>query len=138
MPAPDTMLHDSMAPRDQTERFVLLATLGDPASARLCAALLESEGIEARVHSESFGPYPMTVGEMATARVWVPESRVSQAQQIMVEAEIAHVLGGVGDDRERDTGRGGPGPGAAAWRLVALTVAVIVLILAARALLRVF
>ena len=69
-------------------RFVLLASLGDLVAARVIAARLENEGIEVRIHSEAFGPYPVTVGRMAEARLLVPEDRLEEARLYMLEAEV--------------------------------------------------
>lgn len=75
-------------------RFVRLATLGDTVSANIMGARLESEGIEVRIHSQGFGPYPMTLGNMADAELWVLEDRVDEASQIMLETEVIDALAG--------------------------------------------
>jgi hypothetical protein len=75
------------------DRFVRLATVGDVATARICAALLETEGIDVRLHGEALGPYPMTIGRFAETELWVPESRVVDGRRIMLEAEVDAVLG---------------------------------------------
>lgn len=75
-------------------RFVRLATLGDTVSANIMGARLESEGIEVRIHSQAFGPYPMTLGNMADAELWVLEDRVDEASQIMLETEVIDALAG--------------------------------------------
>jgi hypothetical protein len=74
------------------ERFTLVAKLGDPGAARLSAALLDSAGIPTRLHGESLGPYVLTIGEMAVTEVWVPESMVEDAVQVLLAAEIDHTL----------------------------------------------
>ncbi len=86
--------------------------------ARICVAVLGSEGIEARVHGESLGPYRMTVGRMAVIQIWVPANTVELARKVMVEAEIEHVLGAKvldaitdedgGSNRCRGAGLGNP------------------------------
>ena len=76
----------------QKAHFVRVATLGDVSEARILAARLESEGIEARVHSEALGPYPVTVGQMAVAELWVMEDRVEDAKAILLDAELSEVL----------------------------------------------
>jgi hypothetical protein len=80
-----------MQPR--AEPFVHLADVGDMVAARVCVAVLGSEGIEVRLHGESLGPYPVTIGRMAVTQIWVPESSVDRAAEVMLEAEIEHVLG---------------------------------------------
>jgi hypothetical protein len=110
------------------ERFVPVATVGDVATARLVAARLESEGIEARVHGESLGPYPMTVGAWAVTEVWVPESRLDAAREVVLASDVDAALAG------EPATEGEPLP----IRLLALIVAVLLLILVARALLWLF
>ncbi len=90
---------------ERSEQFVHLADVGDLVSARVCVAVLGSEGINARVHGESLGPYPVTVGRMAVTQIWVPQSKIARARDILTEAEIDHVLspevrGGAIADRE--------------------------------------
>lgn len=77
------------------DRFVLLATMGDIASARVFAARLASEGIEVRLHGEAMGPYPLTVGQMAATQLWVAASRLAEANRVMLEAEVDATLGGL-------------------------------------------
>lgn len=69
-------------------RFVRLTTVGDVAVARLLVARLESEGISGRIHSEALGPYPLTIGQMAEAQIWVSEDRVADAGRILLDAEL--------------------------------------------------
>ena len=101
---------------EQTERFVHLATVGDLSLARVCAARLEAEGIEVRLRSESLGPYPVTVGQLATAEIWVPEGRLEEGGRVMLEAEVDLHLGAVESQPTQ-----GPLP---ASRLIALALAV--------------
>jgi hypothetical protein len=114
------------------EQFVHLADVGDLVSARVCAAVLGADGIEVRLHGESLGPYPVTVGRMAVTQVWVAERDRERAQQLMVEAEIDHAMGtevrgGAIADRE-----------ALPMKLVALILAGILAIAVVAAALRVF
>jgi hypothetical protein len=69
-------------------RFVMLTTVGDVATARILAARLQSEGIEVRVHGDSLGPYPVTVGAMAETQLWVMSDRVEDASRLLLDAEI--------------------------------------------------
>ena len=70
------------------EPLVLLTTVGEPAAAHLCAALLRSEGIDSRLRGESLGPYRLTVGEMAETEIWVPRSGLDEARRLTLEAEV--------------------------------------------------
>jgi hypothetical protein len=81
--------------------FVCVATTGDVNEARVLAARLEAEGIEARVHSEALGPYPVTVGQMAVAELWVMEDRLEDAKAVLLDAELSDILEGAGDDTRR-------------------------------------
>jgi len=110
-------------------RFVKLATVGDVASARLCAALLSSAGIESRVHGESLGPYPMTVGEMALTEIWVLEDDLPDAREVMLEAEVDSVLAEGSDEPRGDD---------LAIRALALGVAFVLAAAVVRFLMRVF
>lgn len=85
------------------DRFVRLATVGDVTTARICAALLETEGIDVRVHGEALGPYPMTIGRFAETELWVPESRMAEARRVMLEAEVDAVLGAADEPAEGAT-----------------------------------
>jgi hypothetical protein len=108
------------------DRFVRVATLGDIGSARIVAARLESEGIEVRLHSESLGPYPMTVGRWAETELWVPESRLADAEALMLEAEIDDVLGTVEEPQA---------PPQSTLRIAAGLLAVVLIVLVVRAVL---
>ena len=78
---------------DPRDPFVHLADLGDLVAGRLCAAVLADVGIEARLHGEPLGPYPVTVGRLAVTEVWVRESDLEEARLVMLESEIDHTLG---------------------------------------------
>ncbi len=69
-------------------RFVKVATVGDITAGNVLAARLRSEGIEVRVHSQAFGPYPMTVGDFAEAELWVLSDRIEEASAILLDAEV--------------------------------------------------
>ena len=105
---------------DQHEgaRFVHIATAGDLVEGRVLAARLEAEGIEVRLHSQAFGPYPMTVGQMAETEIWVLSDRVEEASTILLDAEVNTVLSAV----ESDSRVGLPWE----FRVAALAIAAIV------------
>ena len=73
-------------------RFMRIATVGDLVEGRVLAALLETEGIEVRLHSQAFGPYPMTVGQMAETEIWVLSDRIDEASAILLDAEVNTAL----------------------------------------------
>ena len=85
--------------RDATGRFVPLTRVGDILRARVLAALLESEGIAVRLHSESLGPYPVTVGQLALTELWVPNDRMDEASAVLLDADVNDAIGAVDSDR---------------------------------------
>jgi hypothetical protein len=85
-------------------RFVKLATVGTLTEGQVLAARLKAEGIEVRVHSQSFGPYPLTVGEMAETELWVMSDRLSEASTIMLDAEVNTALSPAEDHEVLDRG----------------------------------
>ena len=111
--------------------FVHFADVGDLQTAQVCAAVLEDAGIPARVHGESLGPYPVTIGRLAVTEIWVPADTVEEARVVMLETEIEHTLN-EGDDAGSDLSGSVPMRIAAVGVLVTLTWAVV------RGLLRVF
>ena len=117
---------------DLPGRMVSLARFGDEASARIAAALLESSGIATRLHGESLGPYKMTVGGMAVTEVWVEESDMEDAIEILTISEIDHTLspplGGAGAADRLNL----------PMRVVAAVMAVVLAAAVVRALMRVF
>ena len=112
--------------------MVSLARFGDEASARVAAALLESSGIETRIHGESLGPYKMTIGGMAVTEIWVGEADLDDAVEILTISEIDHTLspevrgGAVAD------------PLNLPMRIVAAVMAIVLAAAVIRALMRVF
>ena len=72
--------------------FVRLTRVGSLPAAEILAARLRSEGIEVRVHSQAFGPYPVTVGQMAETELWVLDDRLDEASEILLDAEVNDVL----------------------------------------------
>ena len=105
--------------QDRTSRFVRIATVSDLATGQVLAARLRSEDIEVRLHSQAFGPYPMTVGHFAEAELWVASDRVEQAGQILLDAEVRDAIA----PAEQDTA---PRPSlSTSLRMVALGVGLV-------------
>jgi hypothetical protein len=88
-------------------RFVKLTTVGNLTTARVLAARLEAEGIDVRLHSESFGPYPVTVGSLAEAELWIMDDRMDEARTILLDAEVNAALSPA-DPEAPDPSRGLP------------------------------
>ena len=106
---------------DRPGHYVRLATVADLTTARVLAARLESEGIEVRVHSESFGPYPVTVGKLAEAEIWIVEDRMEEARTILLDAEVNVALSPADPDA-RSRRRGMP----IEFRVAALLLGVVI------------
>jgi cytochrome c-type biogenesis protein CcmH/NrfG len=104
--------------------FKMLTKVGDLASANIIAARLRAEGIEARVHSPSLGPYPVTVGDMALSEIWVLEDRIEDASRVLLDIEAKNVVGF--DEEFTPTARPDP---PVEIRTVAAVVAAIVTVL---------
>lgn len=104
-------------------RYVRIATVGDLTEARVLAARLNAEGIDVRVHSEALGPYPVTVGGLAEAELWVLSDRVEDAGQILLDAEVNTALAPA--ERDGATSRGLP----LEVRLMALAVGIMLVVL---------
>jgi len=85
---------------DASARFVRATTVGDLVAGQVLAARLRSEGIEVRLHSEAFGPYPTTVGRLAETELWVPQDRLEEAAQILLDSEVRNALAPAEPDRE--------------------------------------
>ena len=91
------MLPDATEPGEGAH-FVPLTRVGDITAAGVLAALLRSEGIEVRVHSQAFGPYPVTVGQMAETELWVMSDRVADASAILLDAEVNEAMAAADPD----------------------------------------
>jgi len=117
------------APR---HHLVPLAKFGDHTAAQIAAALLDSSGIPTRLHGESLGPYRLTVGEMAVTEIWVPETDLDDAIEILTASEIEYAL--------NPEARGGAvaDPSSLPMRLVAGVTVGIFAAAVIRALMRVF
>jgi hypothetical protein len=71
-----------------TGSYVCLARVYDPNLARVAAARLQSEGLAVRVHGESTGPFPVTVGALAETQIWVAADEEAEAGAILHEIGI--------------------------------------------------
>lgn len=96
----------------------LLTTAADWFTARLLAARLGAAGIPAQVKGESAGPYPVTVGRMAGAPVFVPSAAIEEATRILSDFEDAQA-----------TPLPGPAAPAATRRLLRATLWVVAVVL---------
>jgi len=72
--------HDGDQP---SEAYEPLTKIGDPTEANILAAMLRSEGVPVRLHGESFGPYPVMIGELAEVEVWVGAEHLETARAVL-------------------------------------------------------
>ncbi|MDP8959002.1 MAG: hypothetical protein M3N51_07345 [Actinomycetota bacterium] len=115
--------------------LVLLARVGDPATARVLAARLQSEGIEVHLRGEWLGPYAMHVGSMAESELWVPSHALEDSRLVMMAAEVDALL--EEPEHSSEDSMEGPPPTRRTWillaaALLAANVVVIVLQLTGR------
>ena len=119
-------------PNGGAARFVRVTTVGDLTEGRVLAARLRSEGIDVRLHSEALGPYPVTVGHLAEAELWVTSDRLEEAGRILLDAEVNTAIA----PAEPDTRPRGGMP--IEFRLIALGVGLMLALLWIVRLVRVF
>jgi hypothetical protein len=60
--------------------------------ARVLAARLESEGIDAQLRGALDGPYGLTVGDLARIDVYVPEDQLADARYVLLADEVDATL----------------------------------------------
>jgi hypothetical protein len=60
--------------------------------ARVLAARLESEGIDAQLRGAFDGPYGLTMGDMARVDVYVPEDQLADARYVLLADEVDAAL----------------------------------------------
>jgi hypothetical protein len=71
------------------KQYVCLATIGDPGEARVAAARLQNEGLAVRIHGESTGPFPVTVGGLAVTQLWVLADETDDAIAVLEDMGVA-------------------------------------------------
>ena len=57
--------------------------------AQLIAGFLQAGGIGAEVESVASHEFPVTHGDLALVRVWVPAERLDEARRLLAERETA-------------------------------------------------
>jgi hypothetical protein len=75
--------HQQSEDHDPKARYEPLTRISNPVAANVLAAMLRSGGVSVRLNSESFGPYPVTVGELAEVEVWVDADDLDTARAIL-------------------------------------------------------
>ena len=77
---------------DGRVRMAPLTWVAGAFRARVLAARLESEGIDAQLRGAVESPYGLTVGDMARVDVYVPEDQLADARYVMLADEIDDTL----------------------------------------------
>ena len=57
--------------------------------ARLMAGFLDTAGVATEVESVASHEFPVTHGDLALVRVWVPAERLEEARRLLAERETA-------------------------------------------------
>ena len=113
-------------------QFVRVATVSDLATGQVLAARLRAEDIDVRLHSEALGPYPVTVGHLAEAQLWVASDRVDDAARVLLDAEVRVAIAPAESEET-------PRPGLPMWlRLAALATGLVLTAMWVARLIRVF
>ncbi len=77
---------------DGRVRMAPLTWVAGAFRARVLAARLESEGIDAQLRGALESPYGLTVGDMARVDVYVPEDQLADARYVLLADEIDDTL----------------------------------------------
>jgi len=74
------------------ERLTRLTWVHGAFPARVLAARLRSEGIDARLGGSVDGTYGVTVGDLARVDVYVPDTQVDDARYVLLADEVDATL----------------------------------------------
>jgi hypothetical protein len=77
---------------DGRERMAPLTWVAGGFRARVLAARLESEGIDAQLRGAFDSPYGLTMGDMARVDVYVPEDQLEDARYVLLADEVDATL----------------------------------------------
>jgi hypothetical protein len=77
---------------DGRVRMAPLTWVAGAFRARVLAARLESEGIDAQLRGSVESPYGLTMGDMARVDVYVPEDQLEDARYVLLADEIDATL----------------------------------------------
>jgi hypothetical protein len=82
---------------DGQVRMTPLTWVAGEFRARVLAARLESEGIDAQLRGALESPYGLTVGDMARVDVYVPEDQLEDARYVLLADEVDDALAAPGE-----------------------------------------
>jgi Putative prokaryotic signal transducing protein len=77
---------------DAGARMTPLTSVAGAFRARVLAARLQSEGIDAQLRGSLDSPYGFTVGDMARVEVYVPEDALADARFVLLADEVDAAL----------------------------------------------
>jgi Putative prokaryotic signal transducing protein len=77
---------------DAGARMTQLTCVAGAFRARVLAARLQSEGIDAQLRGSLDSPYGFTVGDMARVDVYVPEDELADARYVLLADEVDAAL----------------------------------------------
>ncbi|MFI5053335.1 MAG: hypothetical protein ACHQDE_03145 [Acidimicrobiia bacterium] len=107
-------------------RMTQLTCVAGAFRARVLAARLQSEGIEAQLRGSLDSPYGFTVGDMARVDVYVPEDELADARYVLLADEVDAAL--VAPTDWWDAGTDGAAPSRHwLWWVAAVLLAIAVL-----------
>ena len=95
--------------------------------ARVLAARLESEGIDAQLRGALESPYGLTVGDIARIDVYVPEDQLADARYVLLAEEIDATHAAPTDWWDAGDDRSSPGRGRAVRWIAAALLAIALL-----------
>jgi len=73
---------------DERVRMAPLTWVAGAFRARVLAARLESEGIDAQLRGAFDSPYGLTMGDLARVDVYVPEDQLADARYVLLADEV--------------------------------------------------
>lgn len=91
---------------DGRVRMAPLTWVAGAFRARVLAARLESEGIDAQLRGALDSPYGLTMGDLARVDVYVPEDQLDDARYVLLADEVDATLTAPAD--WGDAGSGSP------------------------------
>jgi Putative prokaryotic signal transducing protein len=93
---------------DRRVRMAPLTWVAGAFRARVLAARLESEGIDAQLRGAFDSPYGLTMGDLARVDVYVPEDQLEDARYVLLADEVDATLTAPTDWCDDGSGAGAP------------------------------
>lgn len=71
----------------------VLLTTTNSFEAKVIAARLQAEGLDAEMRGSVETPYPFMLGDAGAISVWIPEDQLDDARLVMLAAEVDSAMG---------------------------------------------